>query len=88
MFRLSLVLSKVFQYMTPDYIYHEMTWAEVNDTLQYVYSFDVSDKFFIVTENKKTTWQKAKKLSAFWKRETQDAEKQLMAFKRKLKAGN
>ena len=40
------MLGETWPYMTPDYIYHEMTWNEISDAIDYVYRYKTDERQF------------------------------------------
>jgi hypothetical protein len=40
------MLGETWAYMTPDYIYKEMTWNEISDAIDYVYRYKTDERHF------------------------------------------
>lgn len=41
-----LMLGEAWAYMTPDYIYREMTWNEISDAIDYIYRYKTDERQF------------------------------------------
>jgi hypothetical protein len=67
--------------MTPDYIYNEMTWAEVSDALDYCHAYDMGEQHFAAG-----AWKKGKKITDWWQRKRPRADA-LRDFARKFGGG-
>jgi len=40
------MLGEAWAYMTPDYIYREMTWNEISDAIDYIYRYKTDERQF------------------------------------------
>ena len=65
--------------MTPDYVYNEMTWAEVQDALDYVHMYELNERHYA-----HAPYQKNKKITEWWTRSESSMDKGLKAFRASL----
>lgn len=65
--------------MTPEYIYNEMTWAELNDALDYVHMYELNERHYAAKP-----YQKNKKITDWWQRKESRPEKGLEDFRASL----
>lgn len=65
--------------MTPDYIYNEMTWREINDALDYVHMYELNERHYA-----HKPYNKNKKINEWWTRKEDSPDKGLQAFRAKL----
>lgn len=75
------MIGRYWSFMTPEYIYNEMTKAEVADSIDYVTRYEAGQKHHAVGP-----YKKGKKLWAWLKRESPDVDKQFRALFRKMKS--
>jgi len=40
------MLGRFWAYMTPEYIFYEMTWNEIGSAMDYIYKFDVNERHY------------------------------------------
>ena len=76
---MAILLGSVWPYMTVDYIYEDMTWAEVNFCLDYVYKYSTDERHW--------GGGKREKLSDWLFSGKEKERDNLIAFRKKLKAG-
>lgn len=43
MHKLALLLGRFWSYMTPEYIFSEMTWNEIGAGLDFIYRYEITD---------------------------------------------
>ena len=43
---MALMIGRYWPYMTPEYIYNEMTWAEIGAAVDYVYRFETTERHY------------------------------------------
>lgn len=77
---MSLVVSRVWQYMTPDFIYNEMTSAELTDALDYINMYEMDERRYAFKP-----YHRNKKLFDWWKRKEANPSKDYEKLKRDLK---
>lgn len=65
--------------MTPEYMYNEMTWAEVQDALDYVHMYELNERHYAANAYKKN-----KKITDWWTRSEPSIDKSLKAFRESL----
>jgi hypothetical protein len=41
--RLALLLGSIWEYMTPEYIFKQMTWAEIESALDFLFRYEVKE---------------------------------------------
>lgn len=68
------MLGRHWPYMTPDYIYNEMSWNEISDALEYIHLYELHDAHI-----GHGIWKKNKKLSDWWQRK-KPADNALLEF--------
>lgn len=69
--------------MTPDYMYNEMTWSEINDAIEYASRYEYSEREYAVNN-----YKKGKKIFDWWSRKPDPSpDKALRAFIDSVKKG-
>lgn len=78
---MSLVVGRHWSFMTPDYIYNEMTPSELSDAMEYVQLYELNERHYSAG-----VFKRNKKLWEWYKREVPDVDKQFKTMLRKMKA--
>jgi hypothetical protein len=66
--------------MTPEYMYNDMTWAELNDCLDYVHMYELNERHYAFKP-----YNKNKKLNEWWNRRDESIDRPLREFIAKAK---
>jgi hypothetical protein len=66
--------------MTPEYIYNEMTWREIQDALDYVHMYELNERHYA-----HKPFTKNKKITEWWTRKQDNPNRALLDFKAALK---
>lgn len=77
---MALIVSRYWPYMTPEYIYNEMTWNEFNDAMEYVHLYELTEAHYAAG-----VYRKNKKLTDWWRRK-KPRENALLDFAHRVKA--
>ncbi|MBA4274024.1 MAG: hypothetical protein C0436_00060 [Alphaproteobacteria bacterium] len=65
--------------MTPEYMYNEMTWREIQDALDYVHMYELNERHYA-----HKPYNKNKKITEWWARKEEKPDKALREFRAAL----